>query len=84
MKNSRSKKDQAVEVHMPEHVRAGVYSNTANIRATDNEITIVFMQEDNIGISAVSKVIIPIKHAYSLVNVLSSALGEIEKQQKKS
>ena len=64
--------------YIPESVRLGVYSNVANITATDNEITILFMQQDRNGTTAVSKVILPIKHVQSLVDVLSSVLEQIK------
>lgn len=70
--------------YFPDSLRAGVYSNVANVQVTDNEVTILFFQHDSIGTTVVSKVILPISHAQSLVDVISRILGDSKKRKEQN
>ena len=81
-KKSPNRNGEAQTVYMPEHAKLGLYSNIANVGITNNEVTIIFMQKDRSGITAVSKIILPISHAQSLVDALSKGLKKIKSQDK--
>lgn len=79
-KNPRVEKAKEMGIYVPEHVRLGVYSNFANISTTEHEVTITFFQQDTMGTTAVSKVVLPIKHAESIAKVLANALKDREQK----
>ena len=73
---------QSIPIHIPEHIRVGAYSNVANVSLTEHEITILFLQKDQTGLTPVSKVILPISHAESLARVLTESLEKLKKVKK--
>ncbi|HEX9721949.1 MAG TPA: DUF3467 domain-containing protein [Candidatus Paceibacterota bacterium] len=77
-KDTSKQKSGELHIYMLEHAKLGLYSNIANVSFTKNEVTIIFMQKDISGTTAVSKVILPMSHVESLVDALSKGLEQLK------
>lgn len=65
---------ETIKVHIPEHLRAGIYSNIANIQVSKNEVILDFIFAKPEEATLVSRVVLSIEHAKSLEKVLSNVL----------
>ncbi|MND03206.1 hypothetical protein D3C83_229220 [compost metagenome] len=64
---------------VPQNLRAGVYSNLANITITENELVIDFLNvnaKDNPSATLVSRVILPPKHGKALAETIKNLLDK--------
>ena len=70
-----------VQVHTPEHLRAGVYANFTNASITENELILNFIfsnESDSPNGTLVSRVIVSRRHATALLKLLHDAISTAE------
>lgn len=65
---------ETIKVLIPEHLRAGIYSNIANIQVSKNEVILDFIFAKPEEATLVSRVVLSIEHAKSLEKVLTNVL----------
>ena len=67
---------ESIKVYIPEHLRAGIYSNIANVQVSKNEVILDFIFTKPEEATLVSRVVLSIEHAKSLEKVLSNILKD--------
>lgn len=80
-----SNNKKSLTVNIPQHMQAGVFSNTAKVNVSQREVVIDFaLLEPNVKGSAVlvSRVILTKEHAVELKNVLAKSLKQYEEDSK--
>lgn len=79
---TKEKKQVELKINIPEKVQAAIFSNIAQVNATDREVVIDFafvQPKDNQGI-VVSRVVLTPEHAKALSDVLNNLLKRYDKE----